>query len=176
MSQRSKPYAVIELKDSEAKMVEFTFVDTNSISDCYLVEKGNKDSLLPMKVGKAFRYDRYYILFEIKDTRIGKIRTIGCFYSRNMSYAAKPTAPSIQQQCSNVSKSEKIMQLADRVIQLAEKVYKMDSIRISKSEMFNNTYGSLKKMLACEDQDEYASISGMEPDYSAIVQRLKQWK
>lgn len=79
-TQRSKAFAKITYVDSVSENIRLQIVDTSVISACYLIDRRSYGTKIPiddLRKAKEFAMDRYAILFDVTQSRVGKIETIG---------------------------------------------------------------------------------------------------
>ena len=79
-SNRSQYFAKITLMDSISNTVRLQILDTTVISACYLIDRkarGTKIAVQDIRKAQEFNYECYDILFDVVDSRVGKIQTIG---------------------------------------------------------------------------------------------------
>jgi serine/threonine protein kinase len=75
---KSKPFIVFTLID-EIKATIKIQVDSKVVDNALLIHKHNGNSV-PIKEGREFPCNEYNICFEITDSRVGKIKSIGKFF------------------------------------------------------------------------------------------------
>lgn len=81
-NKRSSQYAIINLLSESAGTAEILVRDSTVITDCSLRER-KTGKLIPISnTAKAYQFsvENYVVMFEITDSRLGKVSTIGCFY------------------------------------------------------------------------------------------------
>lgn len=79
-TKRSKAFAKITLTDDISGNVRLQIVDTTIIPSCFLIDRRSPGTKIPIdNLGKAkeFSMDRFAILFDVVQSRVGKIKTIG---------------------------------------------------------------------------------------------------
>lgn len=79
-SNRSRYFAKITLTDSISNTVRLQILDTTVISACYLIDRkarGTKIAVQDIRKAQEFNYECYDVLFDVMDSRVGKIQTIG---------------------------------------------------------------------------------------------------
>ena len=79
-TRRSKPFVKITLTDSISGNVRLQIVDASIIPACYLIDRRSPGTKIPvedLKRAKEFSIDRFCLLLDITQSRVGKIETIG---------------------------------------------------------------------------------------------------
>lgn len=79
-TKRSQAFAKIVLTDNISGNVRLQIVDTTVIPSCYLIDRRSPGTKIPiddLRKAKEFSMDRFAILFDVVQSRVGKIETIG---------------------------------------------------------------------------------------------------
>ena len=79
-TKRSKPFVKITLMDNVSGNVRLQIVDTSIIPMCYLIDRRSPGTKIPiddLKKAKEFSIDRFALLLDVTQSRVGKIETIG---------------------------------------------------------------------------------------------------
>ncbi len=79
-SKRSRYFAKVTLLDEVSGLVRLQILDTSVIPACYLIDRQSRSTRIPIddvKKGQEFSFDRYGILFDVIDSRVGIIKTVG---------------------------------------------------------------------------------------------------
>lgn len=79
-TKRSRPFVKITLTDNVSGNVRLQIVDTSIIPMCYLIDRRSPGTKIPvedLKRAKEFSIDRFALLLDVTQSRVGKIETIG---------------------------------------------------------------------------------------------------
>jgi serine/threonine protein kinase len=79
-TKRSKPFVKITLTDKVSGNVRLQIVDTSIIPMCYLIGRRSPGTRIPvedLRRAKEFSIDRFALLLDVTQSRVGKIETIG---------------------------------------------------------------------------------------------------